>query len=336
MSFQSLSAELTGSLPGLSPFLADTFINRGWRSVRDARLWSFLQQDGAIICPTQVVAGTVAVVQFTATVTADATASAALLALSATPGLTSLQIRFGGAGDPSSTGQLYSITSVNQGDPTAIILTLNRVVVEVDNATSGYQVYRAYIRAPADDFLAWQSFVDMTNAWPLGLNYTSTEFDRRDPQRQAQGCAYYVGAYKGNDALENRPQYELWPHPTAGQTFYVRYRRQGLDFSAPTEVQPPIIPDSLIIERAQGWHAYPWAAKNVSHMPKLRGVAWVSLTVESKRSYAGLLLDAKRQDDNQELDTVWDRGHGLRSGYSMGGWRFPIDANFLQSHLVNF
>ena len=81
MSFQSMAAELTGVIPGLSPFLADSFILRAWRDIRDKRLWSWLQTEAGIFCPTQVTTGTVAVTQFSDTVTCDADASAALLAI---------------------------------------------------------------------------------------------------------------------------------------------------------------------------------------------------------------------------------------------------------------
>ena len=339
MSFQALSSELTGFLPGLSPFLADSYINRSWREVRDARLWSFLQEDCGIVCPAQVTAGTVSITQFSATVTCDATASAALLAISLPSPLTltALQIRFGGAGNTAQTGQIYSIAAVDQTNPAVVVLTLGRLVMEATDAASGYQVYRCYITPTVDDFLAWQSVVDMTNGWRLKLNYTSSSFDARDPQRQAQGQAYYVGGFKGNPELQPKPQYELWPHPTSGQTFYARYRRQGEDFAEPADTQPVIIPDALIIHRALGYHAYPWAAANIGHFPALKGANFGLLMLDAKKMYQEDLLRAKRQDDEQELQTVWARGHGLihglRGAHAMVS--YPIDSAFLQAHLIN-
>lgn len=339
MSFQSLSSELTGVLPGLSPFLADSFVTRAMREIYNARLWSFLQEDCAIVCPTQVTSGSVSITQFSDTVTCDATASAALLAI-ALPSpltLTALQIRFGGTGNAAQTGQVYSIASVNSTVPAAVVLTLDRIVVQATNATAGYQCYRCYITPTVDDFLTWQSLTDMTNGWTLRLNYTSTAFDRRDPQRQAQGLAYYVGAFKGNPESQPRPQYELWPHPTSGQVFYGRYRRLGADFVEPADTQPPLIPDELIIHRALAYHAYPWAAAQVSHMPALKGPNYPSLILAEKAAYREVLLQTKRVDDEQELQTVWARGHGLMHGTRgfKGMTNFPIDANFMQSHLVN-
>jgi len=339
VSFQSLSAELTGLLPGLSPFLADTYINRAWREVRDARLWSFLMEDCGIFCPTQITTGTVSITQFSDTVSCSTAAANALLAVSLPSplDLTALQIRFGGQTVAAQTGQVYNIVDFD-GSSGDFTLTLDRVVMEPTNASSGYQVYRCYIKPTVDDFLRWESLVDMTNGWFLRLNYTSTYFDRRDPQRQAQGLAYYCGAYKGNPELAPKPSYELWPVPTSGQTFYGRFRRQGEDLTDPADELPSIVPDSLIIHRALGYHAYPWAAMNVGHFPALRGANFAMLMLDAKKMYQEDLLRAKRQDDEQELQTVWARGHGLI--HNLRGFKgitdFPIDANFIQSHLLNF
>ena len=341
MSFVDLYSELVGRLPGLSPFLAESFIQRAWREVRDERTWSFLQEICAIVCPVQVVAGTVSITQFSDIVTCDATASAALLAIAlpAPLDLTALQIRFGGTGNTSSVGQVYSIADFDDTNPLAVVLTLDRIQVQTTNTVSGYQVYRAYIKPTIDDFLKWTSIVDMTNGWRLRLNYTSDLFDVRDPQRQAQGMSYYVGSYLGNPGLtQPRPQYELWPHPTSGQTFLGRFRRSGESFNTSDEEQAPIIPDSLILNRALGWHGYPWAQENSTRIPELKGVNWVQLAISARAEYPKELTRAKKQDDEQELQTVWNRGHGLVHGRAAfkGMVNFPIDANFMQSHLLNF
>ncbi len=341
-SFEALSAELTGFAPGLSPFLADTYINRAWRSIRDARLWSFLVEDCGIFCPVQITAGTVSITQFSEIVVCDATASAALLALSLPSplDLTAMQIRFGGSGTAAQTGQVYSIIDFDGSNASTLTLTLDRVVMEPTDSAASYQSYRCYIRPTVDDFLRWESLVDMTNGWRLKLNYTSTMFDMRDPQRQAQGMAYYLGAFKGNPELQPKPQYELWPVPTSGQTFYGRYRRQGEDFTDPADTLPVIIPDLLVIERALGWHVYPWIAANMGHFPAFKGVGIINLMLTSKKAYMEMLMAAKKQDSEQELQSsdVWNRGHGLiHSTRAFKGMTdYPIDSNFIQSHLVNF
>jgi hypothetical protein len=241
---------------------------------------------------------------------------------------------------------------VDASTPTALVITLDRIVVESTSATAGYQCYRAYIVPPLADFLKWESVVDMTNGWALRMDFTSAGFDTRDPQRQAQGMAYYVGAYAGNRVSDpitgatapnpnqdaGTPNYELWPHPTSGQTFYTRMRRRGADFVQPTDDLPAQVPASLVISRALGWYAYPFAMANVGHYPQFRGVNWVQAINAAKSAYNEQLLDTRRNDNEQSLQDVWNRGHGLRRG--RGGFKgmnqFPIDSNFMQSHLLQF
>jgi hypothetical protein len=356
VAFVDMVSELAGRLPGLSPLLAEKFINYAWRDVCRQRIWSFLVADGALVCPAQVIDGTFAITQFSDQVTADATASAALLALPATPGLASLQIRFGGATGIASpipaVGQVYNIRLVDATNPAALVLTLDRVVLEATTAAATYQVYRCYVLPPTTDFLAWSSVVDIVNGWRLRLHATSIGFDGRDPQRQAQGQAYYLGACRSNAVLDasvvpptttphatspqGTPIYELWPHPTSGQAFYVRFRRRGQPLVLPTDDLPPQIDEQLVIERALAAYGYPFAQANQANFPSFRNAGWVSLTQQAHANYLKLLLDAKRQDDEQALQTVWSRGHGLRTRRHdfKGISDFPIDSNFMQQHLL--
>lgn len=356
MAFLDLTSELVGVLPGLSPILADTFINRGWRKVRDARRWNFLVNDSQINCPALISSGSFTITQFSQSVTADATASAALTpyvnAVSAQPDLTALQIRFMGLGQ---TSQVYNILGVDATTPTALVLALDRPVQESTNAASQYMVYRVYIVPPISDFLRWESLDDMVNGIRITgprLTFTSTYFDQRDPQRQALGLSYYCGFYRGDQTIplatsapfatpspsgeDGSPIYELWPGSTQGQNFYARFRRQGQDFSEATDTQPSIVPDALIVQAALVFHAYPWAQANQGHFPGLKGINWVTFLADQRLVYFNMLQDAKRQDDEQGLQSVFNRGHGLK------GWRWGrgappiIDANWMQSHPVTW
>lgn len=352
MALLDLVAELTGTIPGLSPILAETYIQRAWETIRNKRLWAFLCIDGAVICPAVVSTGSISIVQYQSTVTLDATASAALLAQSspgATPGITNLQIRFG-ATSPAM-GQVYNIVAADITAPAAIVFTLDRIVQEATNATSTYQVYRCYVTPPVPDFLRWESVVDMANAIRPRLDYSSAFFDARDPQRSSQGLAYYVGRYAAawipnpvTQATSPNPNveqgvtiYEMWPHPTQGQVFYVRFRRRGTDLTSILDSQPDAVPNSLIMARALSADAYPFVGANIANFPSFKGVA-IGLLIQAKaREYEGLLQDAKRNDDETAMQSVLARGHGLRTrhnGAFKGDDQFPIDANYLQSHLV--
>jgi hypothetical protein len=356
MSFLTMTSELTGVLPGLSPFLADSFVNNAWIDLCNRRTWGWLRLDGAVACPAQITAGAIAITRGLNTVTCDATASAALAVqqAAANPTVTNLQIRFGTA--PPSTGQIYNIVAYDATAPAAIVLTLDRVVVEATSATSGYQCYRCYVNPPVVSglqFLGWESFTDMVNGWTLKRDYSSAYFDARDPQRQAQGQSYFLGRYEQNrtadvvtgatapnpNVVAGTPLYELWPQPTSGQTFYCRMKVKGARFTQPTDELPTnIIEEQTVLHVAKGKYAYPFALANRAHFPAFKDTDLPTLI----RTELGLaqedLANAKRQDDEQNLTSVHSRGHGLRAtarGFK-GMGNFPVDANFMQSHLLNF
>lgn len=344
MAYLDLVSELTGSLPGLSPLLAEKFITRAWNDIQRERRWSFNLVDGSVVCPAMITTGTFNVVQFQTTVEASTEASAALLPyVTGTPLLTQLSIRFGGSSTLTA-GQVYRIMAVDATDPTGLILTLDRMVVEPTNAVATYQCYRSYITPPQENFLAWDSIVDMTYGYVIRLNWTSTYFDMMDPQRTSQGQAYYCGIFRaagpyGNDTpdanqAQGAPIYELWPAPTQGQTFYVRFEQRGWDLSSPFSVQTPGIDDQVILQRAYGWYAYPFAQGNTQNFPTMKNANWTAMMQIAKAEYKELLTKAKRNDDATGLRTVWTRGHGLRT-YN-GTMPFPIDAAYIQGHLLNF
>lgn len=344
MAFADLIAEISGAIPGISPLLVSRQINRAWLDIRQERRWSFLQADGVIVCPLMVTAGAVAITQYSPTVTCNAAASAALPAVGATPDITQMQIRFGGS-STLTVGQIYRIMAVDRTVPTAIVLTLDRNVVELTNATSTYQSYRCYVTPPNADFLAWEQIVDMVYGWKVQLNWTSGQFDMIDPQRTMVGDAYRCGFFRvagpyGNsntadpNVEEGSPIYELWPGPTSGRTFYARFVRKGSDFVNPTDTQPAMINDSLILSKALGWYSYPFAMANTANFPTLKGQNWMALVQSAKQDYKGNLIQAKKNDDAQALQNVLNRGHGLRNiGSEMS---FPVDAAFIQSHLLRF
>lgn len=307
------------------------------------RRWSFLKTDGFIACPVMITTGACAITQFAATVTLNAAASAAFPSDAATPLPTQLQIRFGGSATLTA-GQVYRIMAVDRSVANALTLTLDRDVVETTNATSTYQLYRCYI-TPLADFKGWSAFVDMTYGFDLlkrGI-YTASQFDAVDPQRTSQGDAYYVGFFRaagpyGDNSTPDpnveagSPLYELWPHPTSGRNFYVRIDSKGQPFVLPTDTQPSVIEDGLILSKALYKYSYPFAQANVGNFPTFKGANWLSLIQTARQDYKDDLREAKKNDDAQGAQSVWNRGHGLRGS---GNVPFPVDAQFIQSHLLN-
>lgn len=345
MAFGDLTAQLTGLLPGISPILAETFINNAWRKVRDRRPWGFLSRDAVVICPAQITSGSFAITQYSATVVGDADARLAFDGITA-PALTALQIRFMGL---ATTSEIYSITAADVATPAQITLTLDRVVQEATNATSDYLAYRCYITPPDSSFAQWESLVDMENAITIGgdrLSYSSAYFDVRDPQRQSLGQAYYCGRFKANTttaADRQSPIYELWPGPTEGQTFYTRWRSRGEDFSDPGDLLPTIIPDDLIVDLALLHWAYPHVQANIGHFPMMAKTNWTALFTEKRMTIygnkpagiRGSIFDAMINDDTQQLQSVYNRGHRLTPS-GPAGFYGPVDSNFIQRHPITW
>ncbi len=333
MAFGDLASEITGTIPGISPILAANYVRRAWRDVCAKFDWSFLYEEGAVVCPTQIVAGTVHIIQFTNTVTCSAAASAALLIQNAsTPTLIQMQMRFN-AGNAAS--EVYSITAVDQTNPAAIVLTMDRVVQERTNVAALYQCYRCYVDPPQKELMKrWESVTDMVNGFKLNTTASYAYFDSRDPQRLAQGLGYFIGRYK-TTAPEGTPRYEIWPHPTSGQTFVAMVELFQTVFEDPDDVLPSIIPEELVINRVYSRYAYPWAMSNAGRFPELQKVNWNALQMQSKDNFTESLMNIKKQDNAMFNQRMLNQGH-LARRTRPGGFYGPIDANYMQRHAVTW
>lgn len=331
MAYADLAAELAGVLPGLSPLLAATYIRQAWREIRNERPWSFKTAQAGLICPAAIVTGTAAIVQGANSVTFSAGATTALTPyIAGVPPLTQMQIRFSG-------GPLYRIIGLTSTLP--IIATLDRPVWEATNALASYMVYRAYLTPPVADFLKWESLDDYANGIAITagrLTRTSIWFDQMDPQRTGTGPATYLGGFIA-DTVTNPglPLYELWPHPTGGQNFLVTFRRTGPDFAAPSDTQPTIIPDTLIMARALGWHGYLWAQANRGRFPELMKTDFMALMQATRQQYVLDLSTVRLQDEDLVLSSVYQRGH-WGSGRSTSDNTPVGDARYWQSHPITW
>lgn len=327
MAFVDLYSRLTGMITGLSPRLAQTFINYAWRDLLNAREWSFLIAEGGFDAPLLINAGTVNVTQNSASVVADTTAGAALNAVvAATPALTARQFRVGQG------GSLYNITAWNNGTRT---LTLDRPFLEPSNATAQYSVYQCYFPPPPQakqtsglyDFARYTSIKDPINGFPLSTETGMAWLDWRDPQRNVADLAYGIFDYKA-DSLGN-PLYEFWPHPTSGQTYQCTYKRLGLAFTTGAQALPQMIPEGLILNRALYAYLYPWAMLQAARTPGLRQVNWGAMIAQAEVMYKMDLQAAKLEDENVHLTAIT----GPQGDRGPGG---PIDARFVQGHDMSF
>jgi hypothetical protein len=323
VAFQDYAAELVGWIPRIDYLLCQKLINRAWKDIREARLWSFLRGEGVLICPQIITAGAVTVTQFSNQVTLNAAATAALGNLN-NPFITQRQLRVGLGG-----GSVYSIIAVDNA-ATPGVLTLDRLYTEASAVGQPYQIYRCYY-TPADqngafisDFLMFSVILSPVDGYAIAgpkLRFTKAEIDARDPTRSNQGIPYAVAAYKA-DANGN-PIYELWPHPTSARAFPFIYRKRGVALSATVDLPTTLSPD-MLIERGLDY-ACDWAILNAGRFPELKDVDFRLIKAEASRKFEKMLQDAKRNDDNIMLDNYIPNLE-MYLGSS------PIDSRFMQSH----
>jgi hypothetical protein len=321
MAFEDLSAELAGRVPGYSIFLAEKAIARAWQAILRKRTWSFLLAEGAFNAPALINAGSVTTSTNSAVVTVSALADAALNGLT-NPLITARQFRVGFG------GSIYNIAGYNHG---LLQLTLDRPFLEPGAANQPYEVYQCYFPPPPQallasgiyDFNRWISVIDATNGYKLSQQFGKEWLDRRDPQRTAANLAYIICDYKA-DAAGNM-LYEFWPHPTAGQTFTVLYKKKGAAVITGQEPIPDIISEDLITDRALYMDAFPWAATNAGRDPALAKVNWGLQQQLKEVNWRADLQSAKLEDDNINLQSLLPT-YGAHNAIG------PIDATFIQSH----
>lgn len=294
MAYADYQAELLGHVAELGILAAGRLVNRAWRDIREARLWSWLTSEGVFVTPPLISTGLVTTTQYSTTVSLSASANAALNNLT-NPLVTQRQFRAGPVN-----GGIYNIASYNNS---AATITLDRIYQE-PGATTSYQVYRCYY-APCDasgntvtDFLTFIAMKNPDYGYRISrshLHHHYVEIDNMDPLRADQGLAYYVATYKFNTAL-NIQMYELWPHPVYASGYTYLYRRRGLPMVLPTDDIPSTVSSDMLIERSL-YYVAQWADKNKGRYPQLRGVDWRADALEHTANYKYLLQEAKRQDD---------------------------------------
>jgi hypothetical protein len=322
MAFAEYWNNIKGTVPGLSAFLAQGFVNDAWEDIRKARSWSFLTVEGALKSPALINTGTVQVTQASSSVIANAAAKTVLdaVVLDALNPLVTRQFRV-------SSGPVYSISAYDDATGT---ITLDRPYLEASNSAAEYVVYRCYFRGPVTDFKSWRSIFDPNNGYSLKFHYTKEQLDMKDPTRGALGLAYRVAFNKVDS--DGYSLWEFWPHPAQEQVFQIWYERKGADLVLPTDdIKFPVTRD-LLLMRAR-YRAYEWAEANKGRSPELRGTDWKYLMSSyaddhkgKPNAYQTALARARKDDENLVCrNIIFKRGRSHRLG-------FPIDANFMQGH----
>lgn len=317
MAFLSMWTELVGTIPNLNAFLAQTYIQRAWLDICRTRSWSFKQQVAYLNSPLQITAGRVAVTQFSASVTADVTAKAALDIASAAgnPALVGRQFR------PFFKGPIYTISAY---DIATGVLTLDAPYQSATNPTSTYTVYKCLYQSPVTPFQRFLSIEDPNNGYSFSrLHVPKAVLDKMDPTRSSQQLPYMAAEYDAAGTRGN-VRYEFWPHPITAQTFVCALQVTQTSLVLPGDTLPDIIPDGLVVAQAMLTYAIPWAIANAPRFPNMKGTNFTALANEQRKNHAIMLQGAKKDDDGRMLKSRLIRSPNRRGA--------PIDANYIQDH----
>lgn len=339
MPLATMAAELEGTFPRLPYLHAIQILNRAWARVRDVRLWSWqFIVDAQLYTPDEIHTGTVSAVQFSTTLTADATAAAALNAASANPPVASpvlgvgRQIRVGlSTGIVPGTGNIYNIVAWD-GIHT---LTIDKPFSEGTITNSPYRVYRCYFCPPALPFASlgtsdgnWirpVSFVNRTGNYSISgrrLFSTQAELNRIDPSRTASDSyAWRIAAYQRNSL--GQPTYELYPHPVLGCAYNVTYYTRWPDLTDTADLpQAPYALKDLVMDLARAFCCQ-WTLANMATYPELQQTNWVAAQASYKQDYMDGLKMCLRQDDEIMPQVPFRQGPVFD---------LPLGGAFLQNH----
>jgi len=262
MSWASMSAELANQCP--VPFLfARTLVNRAWFNVQRKHTWSFLWGKAAIPTPIPITSGTVTVTPGSNTVIGDAAATAAWALAGLVNPLTVRQFRVG-------QGTIYNINAYTVAGGFGVLTLDSPYVDPTFGAGTGYQIFQCYYSGPVADFLWWESVTDPISGYSFRTTMTREEVDNQDPQRFQDGWPVGVIPYQINPQAGNFngfPQYEAWPSPLNGYTYFGTYFRRGTLFVNDTDVVNPMLGEDVVMQLAK-MYAYEWALVNSDKVPK--------------------------------------------------------------------
>ena len=262
MSLGSMAAELQGVVANLPPDYAKTLALRAWADVCRQSLWSFLMGEANWTSPALVNAGSVSTTQGFNTVTFNAAASAAIIAIGFQPSpVIARQFRIG-------IGTIYNIWAIDTTTPTAVVLTLDRPFAESSASASPYQIGQWYYAAPVSDFKAWINVRDMVNFNDLITTKSRAWVDDRDPQRTISYIPSHCVPYQVNQNPDpgapgyKRLLFELWGQPAYQLTYQLAYIRTGVGMLVNnSDDVPPQIGEDCILSLGR-YYAYQWGEAN--------------------------------------------------------------------------
>lgn len=251
-----MTSELTELVPGMSRIRAKKLVNRAFKIVQDSCLWSFQLGQGGFSTPEVTTAGTISATLGLSTITGDATASAAWIALPLYWATTLQQIRAQGF-------SIYSVIAMDTTNPDAVVLTLDRPFVDPLPffAGVGYQLFQQYIPAPPR-FKRWLNISDMFNCYSLDIWTGERTVDLIDPARLYTSNPY-VAAGVGQDqrgagtdnasATLGQQLFELYPNPQTEISYQTYFVQEAPYLENNSDTLPHPIDEELVVQKALTW-----------------------------------------------------------------------------------
>jgi hypothetical protein len=304
-------AEIRGCVPKLPISYCPTLINRAWKTVREANLWSFNLFESAWITPPPVTTGTATFIQGSQIVTMDSTAAAALNSASTTYSLiTQRQFRGGNIAGVSGIYNIISWDAIST-------LTLDRIYADPGGTGAAYTIFQSYYTPPMQDFLTWKSVRNMQMFLDLGLDLTRAEVDQRDPQRSwyqfPTEVVFFETDNRGAGTINSSstlgyPMFELWGVAVTPFTYQCYGIRKGSNLVNPTDTLPDAVGEDVVLAKAR-MYAYEWAEANKGIAPRAVGPDFRFLMGVAAEEYKKRLVEY-RKNDKERVDN-WMSARGL-------------------------
>jgi hypothetical protein len=256
MALIDMVSEMTDLVPAMSRIRARKLINRSFKIIQDSMMWSWQLQQGGFSTPNISTAGSITCALNSDQIIGDANASAQWLALPFYWSATKQQIRAKGY-------SIYSVIAMDDTDPNAVALTIDRPFVDPLPFYSGvgYQMYGAYIPTPKG-FKRFLTVADMFDQWTMDIWTSRRTEDLLDPARQIASNPWAMmplgadrrGAGTVNaSATLNQQLYELWPYPTT-QISYQWYAVVEWPYLINnSDCLPPGIDEDVVVQKALTW-----------------------------------------------------------------------------------
>jgi hypothetical protein len=213
-------------------------------------------------------------------------------------------------------GYVFTISSYTS----ATSIAIDQSWVGATASAQTYSIIQAYITPTPTDFHSFHSVLDVGNNYKLHIGIDALKLDQIDPKRSSSGTPYIL-AGTGTRNSSNIPIFELWPHPTTQRVYQYLYERAVPDLAEADEPPAIIRSDILVMGALADLARWPGTPERRNPMYDPYFNQWKVREADYKEALEGAIVDDQSiyQNDFTRMDA---------------GRYFPLDANFMQSHVI--